>query len=139
MAMTRLLCADSAASALVSYRQMTQAGAHAMVGAARSAVSMPLAQLGALDVMPQCSYWSSSPTLSDTQLYPYCASLLVCPESHKSVTATCNLAAYAFALRRMPSAALAVGRTYPSAATMAGAAAYDQPLRLEEHRHPARR
>jgi hypothetical protein len=102
MAMARLLCADSASPGLFSYRQMVQAGAHAMIGAARSAVSMPLAQLGALDVMPQCSYWSSSPSLSDTQLYPYCASLLVCPESHKSFTSTCSLAAYALALRRMP-------------------------------------
>jgi hypothetical protein len=76
MAMARLLCADSASPGLFSYRQMVQAGAHAMIGAARSAVSMPLAQLGALDVMPQCSYWSSSPSLSDTQLYPYCASSL---------------------------------------------------------------
>jgi hypothetical protein len=69
----RPLCADSASPALVSYRQMMQGGPNAMVAAARSAVSMPLAQLGALDTMPQCSYWSSSPSLSDKQLYPYCA------------------------------------------------------------------
>ena len=50
---------------------MKEDGAQALVGAARSAVSMPLAMLSKIDAMPQCSYWSSSPTLSDTALYPY--------------------------------------------------------------------
>eukprot|EP00966_Prymnesium_polylepis_P189686 4395070-Prymnesium_polylepis.1 len=52
----------SASPAIVSYRQMRADGAVAMVAAARSAVSMPLAQLGEIDHMPQCSYWSSSPS-----------------------------------------------------------------------------
>ena len=52
---------------------MKEDGAQALVGAARSAVSMPLAMLSKIDQMPQCSYWSSSPSLSDTLLYPYCA------------------------------------------------------------------
>ena len=59
--------------AIVSYRQMKADGAMAIVGAARSAVSKPLAQLAAIDKMPQCSYWSTSPSLSDESLYPYCA------------------------------------------------------------------
>jgi hypothetical protein len=76
-AMTRLSSrADSASPAIISYRQMVQGGAQAMVGAGRSAVSMALAQLGNLDAMPQCSYWSSSPSLSDTNMYPYCAAIL---------------------------------------------------------------
>eukprot|EP00966_Prymnesium_polylepis_P196168 4546839-Prymnesium_polylepis.1 len=62
----------AASPAIVSYRQMRADGGVAMVAAARSAVSMPLAQLGEIDQMPQCSYWSSSPSLSDTKLYPYC-------------------------------------------------------------------
>ena len=68
----------SASPAIVSYRQMRADGAVAMVAAARSAVSMPLAQLGEIDHMPQCSYWSSSPSLSDAQLYPYCAPRFAC-------------------------------------------------------------
>jgi hypothetical protein len=73
MNMTRLSCAVGASTSIVSYRQMRGAGAHAMVGAARSTVSVALAQLGTLDTVPQCSYWSSSPSLSDTLRYPYCA------------------------------------------------------------------
>ena len=46
-------------------------GVHGIVGAARSAVSTPVAQLGAVDRMPQLSYWSSSPRLSDKAVYPY--------------------------------------------------------------------
>ena len=64
----------SARPAVVAYRQLKADGATAMVAAARSAVSMPLALLGGIDQMPQCSYWSSSPDLSNTQLYPYCES-----------------------------------------------------------------
>eukprot|EP00966_Prymnesium_polylepis_P001341 30742-Prymnesium_polylepis.1 len=63
----------SASPAIVSYRQLKADGGMAMVAAARSAVSKPLAQLGEIDMMPQCSYWSSSPSLSDSLLYPYCA------------------------------------------------------------------
>ena len=65
----------SASPAIVSYRRVRADGGVALVGAARSAVSTPLAQLGEVDKMPQCSYWSSSPSLSDTQLYPYCEPL----------------------------------------------------------------
>jgi hypothetical protein len=65
--------ADSASPAIVSYRQVVQNGAHAMIGAARSAASLPLALLGAVDTMPQCSYWSTAPSLSNMRLYPYCA------------------------------------------------------------------
>jgi hypothetical protein len=87
VAVTWLPCADSASPAIVSYRQMLQNGAKAMVAAARSAVTMPLAQLGALDMMPQCSYWSSSPSLSNTQLYPYCVSSAApYPMPHASFT-----------------------------------------------------
>ena len=46
-------------------------GVHGIVGAARSAVSTPVAQLGAVDRMPQLSYWSSSPQLADKTVYPY--------------------------------------------------------------------
>ena len=63
----------SASPAIVSYRQLRADGGMAMVAAARSAVSKPLAQLGEIDRMPQCSYWSSSPSLSESKLYPYCA------------------------------------------------------------------
>ena len=63
----------SATPATISYRQMKEDGSTAMVAAARSAVSGPLATQGKIDKIPQCSYWSSSPSLSDTLLYPYCA------------------------------------------------------------------
>ena len=46
-------------------------GVHGIVGAARSAVSTPVAQLGAVDHMPQLSYWSSSPQLANKAVYPY--------------------------------------------------------------------
>ena len=59
--------------ATISYRQMVEDGSTAMVAAARSAVSGPLATQGKIDKIPQCSYWSSSPSLSDALLYPYCA------------------------------------------------------------------
>ena len=61
----------SATPAIVSYRQMKADGSMAMVGAARSAVSGALATQGKIDQIPQCSYWSSSPSLSDKLLYPY--------------------------------------------------------------------
>ena len=54
-----------------AYRKSAEDGGLALVGAARSAVSLPLAQLAAIDHIPQCSYWSSSPTLSDSMQYPY--------------------------------------------------------------------
>ena len=62
----------SATPATVSYRQMRADGGTAMVAAARSAVSGPLATQGKIDQIPQCSYWSSSPSLSDVLQYPYC-------------------------------------------------------------------
>ena len=43
----------SASTAIVSYRQMKAAGGTAMVAAARSAVSRPLALLGEVDKIPQ--------------------------------------------------------------------------------------
>eukprot|EP00966_Prymnesium_polylepis_P295186 6816880-Prymnesium_polylepis.1 len=59
--------------ATISYRQMLVDGGTALVGAARSAVSTPLATQAKIDTIPQCSYWSSSPSLSDVLQYPYCA------------------------------------------------------------------
>ena len=52
------------------YREARAAGAVAVVGPARSAVSQPLAYLGAEDSVPLVSHWSSSPDLSDQSLYP---------------------------------------------------------------------
>ena len=46
-------CGAIRAAAIVSYRQMLQDGGKALVGAARSAVSKPLATLGKSDKMPQ--------------------------------------------------------------------------------------
>ena len=63
----------SESPAIDSYRQLITSGERALVGAARSAVSQPLATLGKIDKLPQCSYWSSSPSLSNKLLYPYCA------------------------------------------------------------------
>jgi hypothetical protein len=63
----------SESPAIMSYRKLLIAGERALVGAARSAVSQPLAMLGNIDKLPQCSYWSSSPSLSNKLLYPYCA------------------------------------------------------------------
>ena len=63
----------SESPAIVSYRKLLADGRRALVGAARSAVSTPLAQLGKIDRIPQCSYWSSAPALSNKLLYPYCA------------------------------------------------------------------
>eukprot|EP00966_Prymnesium_polylepis_P228746 5293719-Prymnesium_polylepis.1 len=40
--------------ATMSYRQMLADGGEAMVGAARSAVSKPLATLGSVEQIPQC-------------------------------------------------------------------------------------
>jgi len=61
----------AATTATISYRKMRAEGSTAMVAAARSAVSVPLATQGKIDQIPQCSYWSSSPSLSDELLYPY--------------------------------------------------------------------
>ena len=63
--------------ALASYNELLADGGEAIVGAARSAVSMPLASLAKIDEVPQCSYWSSSPDLSNKLDYPYCASALL--------------------------------------------------------------
>eukprot|EP00966_Prymnesium_polylepis_P253720 5863971-Prymnesium_polylepis.1 len=43
----------------------------AIVGAARSGSSKEVARLAKLDAVPQCSYWSSSPTLSNKLEFPY--------------------------------------------------------------------
>jgi len=40
------------------------------VGAALSSVSTMLATLGSIDQVPMCSYWSSSPALSNKEAYP---------------------------------------------------------------------
>ena len=55
---------------LLGYRNARLAGASAIVGPARSAVSIPVALQGALDDVPNVAYWSSSPTLSDARTYP---------------------------------------------------------------------
>lgn len=41
-----------------------------MVGAALSSISTILATLAAIDQLPMCSFWSSSPSLSDKDAYP---------------------------------------------------------------------
>mmetsp|Transcript_27157 Transcript_27157/g.67229 ORF Transcript_27157/g.67229 Transcript_27157/m.67229 type:complete len:877 (-) Transcript_27157:365-2995(-) len=53
-----------------AYRQHREAGAHAIVGAALSSVSTVLATLSSIDRVPMCSYWSSSPSLTNKQTYP---------------------------------------------------------------------
>jgi len=53
------------ATGVRKYREARGAGAVAVVGPARSAVSQPLAYLGAEDSVPLVSHWSSSPDLSD--------------------------------------------------------------------------
>jgi hypothetical protein len=63
----------SAPTALLSYRQMQADGGQAIIGAARSAVSGPLALQAKIDEIPLCSYWSTSAGLSDVLQYPYCA------------------------------------------------------------------
>ena len=55
-----------------AYRELTtHFGASAIVGAARSAVSSPIAHIGGCDHVPQLSYWSSSPALSNKEDFPY--------------------------------------------------------------------
>lgn len=51
----------SASPAIVSYRQMRADGGQALVGAARSAVSTPLAQLAEIDQVPQVAttHWNA--------------------------------------------------------------------------------
>ena len=46
------------AASITAYRDARANDAHAIVGAARSAVSTTLALLGSVDDMPQVSYWS---------------------------------------------------------------------------------
>ena len=53
-----------------AYRDGFSLGSRAVIGAARSAVSTVLSLLGAIDSVPMCSYWSSSPSLSNKALYP---------------------------------------------------------------------
>ena len=90
----------SATPATISYRQMKEDGATAMVGAARSAVSTPLATQAKIDKIPQCSYWSSSPSLSDVLQYPYCA----CPRPRQPARCLCGPrhASVVAAARRQP-------------------------------------
>ena len=57
--------------AIRGYLDGRSKGARALIGAQRSAVSMPLALLSGIDQIPQCSFWSSSPSLSNKLLYPY--------------------------------------------------------------------
>ena len=54
---------------LAAYRSAYNAGAAAIVGPARSAVSTTVSLLSAIDDIPTISYWSSSPALSDDVLY----------------------------------------------------------------------
>ena len=61
------------ADSIKSYRLARAAGAHAIVGAARSACSIPIAMLGGIDAMPQVSSSSSSHTLSNKEDYPFFA------------------------------------------------------------------
>ena len=56
---------------LIAYRQAHERGVHGIVGAARSAVSEPVAQTAAVDRTVQLSYWSSSPDLADKSVYPF--------------------------------------------------------------------
>ena len=58
-------------SGIISYREAVEQGAHAIVGAARSAVTMPIATLSAIDKLPMMSYWSSSPELSEVGHYSH--------------------------------------------------------------------
>ena len=46
---------STAFSGIIAYRELLAHRVHAIVGAARSAVTRPLAQLGAVDVMPMMS------------------------------------------------------------------------------------
>ena len=58
--------------AVSSFLQMqTGDGVNAVVGPARSAPSLTTAFIGKTYKMPQCSYWASSPLLSNKVLYPY--------------------------------------------------------------------
>ena len=63
--------ASTEAGGIRAYRTALEKGMHGFVGAARSAVSQPVAQLGSIDRIPQLSYWSSSPDLSNKQVYGY--------------------------------------------------------------------
>merc|ERR1712023_100757 len=70
--------ASDPATSVNAYLAGTQAGQcsatqnrwHMFIGAARSACSTPTAMLGALQGIPQVSYWSTSPDLDSTE-YPY--------------------------------------------------------------------
>ena len=53
-----------------AYREAERTGTAAIVGPARSAVSLPLGYLGAVDGMPLVSYWSSSPSLAEQKNFP---------------------------------------------------------------------
>ena len=44
---------------------------HSIIGAARSDASKPMATLGAIDGVPQSSYWSTSDSLDDKGNYSY--------------------------------------------------------------------
>ena len=49
------------------------AGAHAMVGPARSSVAEIVSSLGGIYQTPTISYWAASPSLSDTTAFPFFA------------------------------------------------------------------
>ena len=53
---------------LAAWREALAAGSQFVVGASLSTVSTPLALNGAVDRMPQISYWSSAVALSDNTL-----------------------------------------------------------------------
>ena len=57
-------------SSIEAYREGLANGGQVFVGAARSAVTTILSMLAGVDDIPGCSYWSSSPALSNKALYP---------------------------------------------------------------------
>ena len=59
---------STAKGGIIAYRHARAMGASAFVGAARSAVVEPLAEIGNVDGLPMISYWATSPDLSE---YPY--------------------------------------------------------------------
>ena len=63
----------SASPGIVAYRRLLTDGTQGIVGPTLSSIAQPLAQLGKIDRMPQCSHAASSETLSNKLLYPYCA------------------------------------------------------------------
>eukprot|EP00966_Prymnesium_polylepis_P119322 2757579-Prymnesium_polylepis.2 len=56
-----------------AYLALRTAGVVGIVGPAMSSLSVPVATVGGLDMLPSLSYWSSSPTLADKEAYPFFA------------------------------------------------------------------